>query len=156
MRGCFATVLLIGALFVLIGALLVGALFFVRVSAPVAAVEYQVDGRSGQVVQYEKPERPEGSAQQYGIYGPPRHAVQVKASLLGVIALLLLVPAGLIVLLIVLARACRGGGARVQCERSRSAGQMRTLEELRAGIGRMAARVESLETILLSARPGRQ
>ena len=62
----------------------------------------------------------------------------------------------LIPLFVGLVMACRGSGAGVRCERSRSVEQMRTLEELRAGIGRMAARVESLETILLSARPGRQ
>jgi len=146
MRGCFATVLLIGALFVLIGTLLAGAVLFnVRVTQPVAEVQNVVyDHRVEQLYQ---------SAHERAV---ARQAVVMRGGLLSVIALLLLVPAGLIVLLIVLARACRGGGARVQCERSRSAGQMRTLEELRAGIGRMAARVESLETILLSARPGRQ
>lgn len=154
MRGCFLAVLVIVGLFLV---LIVGAFTLTAVVRPVerraVVVQYQGDGRSGQAIHYEKPEGPDESTDQYAASS---HAVYRKAGLLGVIALLLLVPAGLIILLIVLAMACRGSGARVQCERSRSAGQMRTLEELRAGIEKMAGRVESLETILLSARPGRQ
>jgi len=63
---------------------------------------------------------------------------------------------GIVLLLLLLSGAIRASRSAVRRNLPERSRQIQSLEEMRVGIGRMATRVESLETILLSARLGRQ